>query len=119
MLTNGRLLFSTWFIFALCVGSTAQPDEIKFKRFSLEQGLSESYISCILQDRRGFMWFGTQDGLDRFDGYGFTIFKHNAKDPNSISNNYVTSICEDRYGSIWVGTMGGGLNRFDPKSQHF
>ena len=99
------------------VSSPVQP--IKFDRISLEQGLSQSTINCILQDRYGFMWFGTQDGLNRYDGYNFTVYRHVADDPNSLSANYVWSLYEDKDGALWIATDGGGLDRFDRDTGKF
>lgn len=83
--------------------------EFRFKRYSLEQGLSQGSVYAIEQDRRGFLWVGTQDGLNRFDGYRFRVFNHSPFDTTSLSHNRVTSLCADRRGNLWVGT-GRGLN---------
>jgi len=85
----------------------AQNRPVKFERLSLEQGLSQSSVYCLLQDRQGFMWFGTQDGLNKYDGYRFTVYKHDVLDSNSLSNNCVNSIYEDRAGTLWIGTQDG------------
>ncbi|NIM96438.1 MAG: response regulator [Anaerolineales bacterium] len=92
---------------------------INFEHLSLEEGLSQSVVTSILQDSQGFMWFGTQDGLNRYDGYEFKIYKHDPDDPNSLSDNFVWSISEDGGGNLWLGTNGGGLDRFDPETQEF
>jgi signal transduction histidine kinase/ligand-binding sensor domain-containing protein len=86
---------------------------LRFDRISVEQGLSHSTVNCILQDSYGFMWFGTSDGLNKYDGYSFTVYKHDPNDPHSLSHYLVTSLFEDSAGMLWVGTYGGGLNRFD------
>jgi GAF domain-containing protein/ligand-binding sensor domain-containing protein/two-component sensor histidine kinase len=88
-------------------------NDIKFDRISLEQGLSQSVVLSILQDSRGFMWFGTQDGLNRYDGYGFVVYKHNPEDPNTLSGDFIWSLHEDRSGALWIGTNGAGLNKLD------
>lgn len=98
--------------------SLAQPRAFDFERISLEQGLSQSVVTCILQDRKGFMWFGTMDGLNKYDGYGFTIYKHDPQDDNSLSNNSITALYEDRFGMLWIGTR-DGLNRFDRVTERF
>lgn len=85
----------------------------KFDRISVEKGLSESIVTCIYQDSRGFMWFGTQNGLNRYDGYKFTIFINNPQDSTSISGNYIRCIYEDSKGNLWIGTESNGLNLFD------
>jgi PAS domain S-box-containing protein len=79
----------------------------QFTRYSLEEGLSQGQIFCIAQDRRGFLWIGTQDGLNRFDGYKFTVFNHAPFDTTSLSHNRITSLCADREGNLWVGTPHG------------
>jgi len=108
-------VFLTLFIIQL---SFAQ-DEIRFKKLSIEHGLSQSTVETIIQDRSGFMWFGTEDGLNRYDGYQFKIFKHDPDDSTSISNNNIWCLYEDHDGYLWIGTFSGGLNRFDPKTDTF
>ena len=93
-------------------GAYAQTGSLKFDHISLEHGLSQSTVNAIVQDGQGFLWFGTQDGLNRYDGYTITVFKHSASDSSSISDNGVWSICRDVSGDIWIGTMRGGLNRY-------
>jgi len=97
----------------------AQAYEFEFDRISIENGLSQSSIFTIVQDQKGFLWFGTQDGLNKYDGYKFTVFKHDPADSFSIADNWITSLCEDYLGHIWVGTAGGGLNKFDPVTEKF
>jgi ligand-binding sensor domain-containing protein/signal transduction histidine kinase len=92
--------------------ATAQPGSLKFDQLSLEQGLSQSTVNAIVQDGLGFLWFGTQDGLNRFDGYAFTVFKQAAVDSATVSDNGIWSLCRDRDGDIWIGTTRGGLNRY-------
>ncbi len=103
------------------VASTAQfPPEnrIRFDNISTEQGLSQSTVTAILQDRQGFMWFGTEGGLNKFDGYQFTVYKHDPQDPKSVSDSVITSLYEDRDGTLWVGTS-AGLDRLDRRSGAF
>jgi len=89
------------------------------RTFTIQDGLSQVLVTSILQDRRGFMWFGTKDGLDRFDGYSFKVYKSQPEDPYSLSDNYILCLKEDRKGRIWVGTWGGGLDVYDPASGRF
>jgi ligand-binding sensor domain-containing protein/signal transduction histidine kinase len=91
----------------------------EFERISIEQGLSESSVWCIWQDRQGFMWFGTEDGLDKYDGRVFTVYKHAPEDRNSLSQNKIRAIYEDHLGVLWVGTASVGLNQFDSESGRF
>ncbi|MBC6951109.1 hybrid sensor histidine kinase/response regulator [candidate division KSB1 bacterium] len=97
----------------------AQERAIAFKHLTIDDGLSQSSVLCILQDRKGFLWFGTQDGLNKYDGYRFTVYRHEASDSTSLSENYVESIYEDRSGTLWIGTIGGGLNRFNRDTETF
>ncbi len=90
-----------------------------FDRIGLEHGLSQSTVYAIVKDRLGFLWFGTQDGLNRFDGYTMTVFKHNAADSNSLSDNVVWSLLSDRDGNVWIGTERGGLNKFVSHEKRF
>ncbi|MBV9988886.1 MAG: response regulator [Chitinophagaceae bacterium] len=98
---------------------SAQPRQLKFLHLDRDAGLSQSNVTCILQDSRGFMWFGTRDGLNKYDGYQFTVYKNNLDDPATISNNFITNIIEDKAGVIWIATWGGGLNRFDRDKNRF
>jgi len=82
-------------------------------------GLSQSSVNCILQDKKGFIWLGTRDGLNKFDGYSFKSFKNEPNNPASISNNEITCLCQDDSGLLWIGTRGGGLNIYDPHSESF
>ena len=97
----------------------AQNQPVKFEHITPEHGLSNSQILCILQDRQGFMWFGTLDGLNKYDGYSFTVYKHDPANPKSLSDNSISSLCEDRSGVLWIGTTGGGLNKFDRETNTF
>jgi ligand-binding sensor domain-containing protein len=92
---------------------------LKFEHITLEQGLSDVSVNSIFQDSIGFMWFGTDDGLNKYDGYNLTIYRHDPDDNNSIKDNIIESIYEDRSGSLWVGTLRGWLERFDRKTQKF
>ena len=91
----------------------------RFSHISTEQGLSSSEVWSVLRDRRGFMWFGTLDGLNRYDGYKMKVFKHALTDPNSLSDNKIRTVYEDRAGTLWIGTWSGGLNRYERESETF
>ncbi len=107
------------FFAALAVPLRAQQDDLAFKHLSIEQGLSQSIVDAVIQDRRGFMWFVTEDGLNRFDGYEFVVYKHDARNPASLVHNEIKCIAEDRMGALWVGTFYRGLERFDPATETF
>lgn len=97
----------------------SQNKHLKFEHLQTDLGLSQSNVISILQDSRGFMWFGTRDGLNKYDGYKFTVYKNDPKNKRSISNNYVPDIDESSNGDLWIATWGGGLNRFDRKKGTF
>lgn len=103
----------------LAKAAVAGQDNIRFGRYTQQQGLSQQAVMAVMQDRNGFMWFATQEGLNRFDGYQFRVFYHNPDNANSLSNDAVYSIIEDHQGYLWLGTYGGGLDRFDPVSETF
>ncbi|UCE20320.1 MAG: SpoIIE family protein phosphatase [Gemmatimonadota bacterium] len=100
------------------VNLNAQHIDVQFKHLSIEHGLSQSNVQAILQDTRGFMWFGTEDGLNRYDGYNFVEYRHDSNDPKSLSHNFVRALHEDREGILWIGTE-NGLNRFDREQEIF
>ena len=92
---------------------------LRFEHLTITDGLSQNAVLALLQDEQGYIWVGTQDGLNRYDGYSFTYFKNDPNDPNSISFNSVSALYEDGDGTLWVGTLGGGLNHFDPRTNKF
>jgi len=95
-----------------------QSQSSNFKHFTLENGLSQSSISCILKDSQGFMWFGTEDGLNKYDGTNFTIYSHIPDDNESLSSSNIYSIVEQGDGFLWIGTK-NGLNYFNPNTEKF
>lgn len=97
---------------------SAQGDNTRFEHISWEDGLSQVTVQSIIQDSRGFMWFATEDGLNKYNGYEFTIYRHNAADSGSLCSNRVTDLFEDSRGALWVGTK-YGLSRFDKNTQRF
>ncbi len=97
----------------------AQPQDLKFTNITIEHGLSHSKVNCIYQDRQGFLWFGTNEGLNKYDGYNFTAFQPDPDNPKSISANLIRCMLEDSNGNFWVGTEAGGLNRFDRNNKTF
>lgn len=96
----------------------AQQKSISFKRLTINDGLSQNTIFCIYQDHRGFMWFATEDGLNRYDGYEFKIFKNEPNQPRSLQNNQVNVIAEDANKQLVVGTA-GGLSFFNRETEDF
>jgi ligand-binding sensor domain-containing protein/two-component sensor histidine kinase len=112
--------FSAAVIFTVFVPfAEGQIDQANFTRILSENGLSQNTVHCILQDSKGFMWFATEDGLDEYDGYSFTVYKNIPHDSNSISDNFIWTIFEDDDGTLWIGTNSGGLCRFDREYEKF
>ncbi len=92
---------------------------IRFQQISIEEGLSQSVVTSIVQDQTGFLWIGTPDGLNRYDGYTLKIYRPDPADPNSISHAWITALLPDADGSLWIGTDQGGLNHYDPQTGIF
>ncbi|HVX26692.1 MAG TPA: two-component regulator propeller domain-containing protein [Parafilimonas sp.] len=99
--------------------SICQKSELQFNHFKTDDGLSQSNVLCILQDSRGFMWFGTREGLNKYDGYKFTVYKNDPKNINSISGNFISAVIQSRDGSIWIATWGGGLCKYNIEKDQF
>ena len=115
-LLNYLLLFAAMVINSI---AQAQYQYLQFDHIGIEQGLSNSNVICILQDSRGFMWFGTWDGLDKYDGYTIKVYKNDPLDKTSIGHNYINSIVECKNGDLWLGTEGGGISYFDRNKEKF
>lgn len=90
--------------------------DLRFTHLTTNDGLSQGYVTAILQDRRGFMWFATRDGLNRYDGSTFVVYKHNPNDPGSLNSNFIQDLMEDDSGCLWIGTD-TGVNKFDPTTE--
>ena len=105
----------------LTVAAEASGDEnqMRFGRLTLEDGLSNGSILAMLQAKRGFLWFGTEAGLNRYDGHTFVQYRHDPEVPGSLPHDYVLGLAEDGSGDIWIGTDGGGLGRWDHLTDSF
>jgi signal transduction histidine kinase/ligand-binding sensor domain-containing protein/DNA-binding NarL/FixJ family response regulator len=129
MIGLGRvLLFGLWFMASAMQAVPAQEptatfyapgSSVRFNNISIEQGLSEASVVSMAQDQQGFIWFGTQNGLNRYDGYNFVVYKNDSKNPASLSNNYIYAVAVDQVGTLWIGTFGGGLDHFDARTGQF
>jgi len=126
-MTNYRLP-----LFNFCVNATlcavflfnstlapAQEKSVKFSSLNTNDGLSQNDVKSILKDHEGYMWFTTDDGLNRYDGYHFTVYRHEAKNMHSLPTNNVTTLFEDKAGRLWVGTSGGGVSLYDRNTDSF
>jgi len=108
-------------LMGLCIVAMAysQVSRLEFERYSVEQGLSHNSVNSMLQDTRGFLWVGTRNGLNRFDGYEFTVFKDDPLDSSSLSDDYIFTLQEDHEGNIWAATWTGGVNKLERTSGRF
>ncbi|NJK94955.1 MAG: hypothetical protein HC905_08615 [Bacteroidales bacterium] len=134
LMNPGTNVFSYWFpgfkevyyffllIVFLCLtvsaGSQESASYIR-RTYNSSMGLSNNNVLCIQQDHLGYIWIGTEDGLNRFDGVNFKIYRYNAREKGSISSSNILFIYEDRDSILWVGTRGGGLNRYNRQTDDF
>ncbi|MBK8228027.1 MAG: response regulator [Flavobacteriales bacterium] len=120
MSTGARACIAIVACLLAAAASRAQVDTllIPLRHLSIEDGLSQGMVGSILQDRAGFMWFATKDGLNRYDGYSFKVFRHDPQDSSSVRDNHILKIFEDSKGLLWIGTN-SGLDVFDPATEVF
>jgi len=111
-----------WFFFLLTgfamLNSYSQKPALYFKRLTQSNGLSNNKVNCILQDKRGFIWIGTDDGLNRYDGNNFVVFKNTPGQASGISGNTITDLHEDKDEVLWIATSDGGITKYDRRLQH-
>ena len=107
------------FLLSLSIYGQSRTQNLQFTNITSKQGLAQNIVNCIIQDKKGFLWIGTANGLQRYDGHRFKLYQHQLHNPNSLSNNYVLTLLEDQKGHIWIGTLGGGLNRLNPDTEEF
>lgn len=116
-LLSSHVWLLLWLTFA--VQALGQTTEVSFEHIGIEEGLSHSNVQCIIQDKTGYIWFGTYDGLNRYNGYSVDIYKSDLKDSASLGDNNIYSMLLDNAGVLWIGTKYGGLSRFDEKTETF
>ncbi|MBI3519719.1 MAG: hypothetical protein HY062_10230, partial [Bacteroidetes bacterium] len=120
IIKNNQKIKLFWFVLMyMLVQSFGVSQNLKFKRLSIEEGLSAVTVNAIYQDSQDFIWIGTQDGLNRYDGYHFKAFKNDPLNPKSISSNDVKCILEDKFGTIYFGSNGGGLSIYNKYTETF
>src|SRR5215831_4204716 len=101
-------------------GQTPPPTKfLSFNALTINDGLSQGMVNTILQDHFGFMWFGTKDGLNRYDGYHFIVFRHDPSDTNSLADNFIQQVFEDSRGWLWIGTSDHGVDLFNRETETF
>ena len=109
-----KIRWLIFFVFFIIGGyAVAQAPSLYFNRITTQNGLSHNKVNCILQDQRGFIWMGTDDGLNRYDGRRFVVFRHEPGNKASISGNIITDLIEDEKGILWIATSDGGLTKYD------
>ncbi|MBN2011865.1 response regulator [candidate division KSB1 bacterium] len=121
MRINSKIVFNIIPFVLLCVFTAnvyPQYKSLQLDHLTTDNGLSQSTITCICQDNQGFMWFGTYDGLNKYDGYKFTIYRHLPDDSSSLSDNVIWAILEDNNGDLWIGTR-DGLNLYNRDLDNF
>ena len=116
-----RRVMGTWWIglslLMLSAPLFSQPGMLRFEHIGADHGLSHQTVTSIFQDRWGYVWFGTIDGLNRFDGYRCKVYKHDPNDPTSISSSFIHGMMEDQHGNLWIGTRDGGLSVLTPEGR--
>ena len=116
---NSYLILFLAAAFGVYAQSQTQTRDYIFHHINMEAGLSQSTVNCMIQDKKGYLWFGTANGLNKYDGYNFNVYVNDPADTTSISDNGILSLFEDKDGYIWIGTVGGQLNKFDRKRGTF
>lgn len=111
-------MFFVLLLFSFSGNSQVQTESLRFEHIGVEEGLLNEKITALLQDSKGFLWFGTFDGLYKYDAYSFTKYQFDPTDSNSLSQNFIYTIFEDKYGTIWVSTF-EGLCKFDRSTEKF
>lgn len=113
-----RLTIVLFISFLPQILSAAEPEQVTFMHIGLKEGLSQSTVFSIDQDKRGNMWFATYDGVNKYDGYAFTVYQHNVSDSTTIANDIARIVKVDSYGRIWIGTR-EGLSFYDEEKDIF
>jgi ligand-binding sensor domain-containing protein/signal transduction histidine kinase len=113
------IILSILNLFFLYAGAWAQVKDLRFKNVGVQEGLSHEKVYCTLQDSKGYMWFGTRNGLSLYDGYNFTVYRNDPENSNSLTSNHIQVLHEDSQGNIWIGTYDGGLNVYDRYTNTF
>ncbi len=109
----------TLFLVGTNLSVSAQEDPLNFTSITSKEGLSSNIVHAILKDRYGLMWFGTEDGLNKFNGTEFTVYRYDPHNKFSLRSNEISSLCEDKAGRLWIGTVGGALHRYDRNKDWF
>src|SRR5688572_3060039 len=98
----------------LALDACAAVGNLRFETLATEEGLAENSVKAIAEDRQGFLWFGTENGLNRFDGLEFTVFRAGGDPARELAEDHVNALLVARDGTLWIGTFGGGASHYDP-----
>ena len=114
-------MFYLWILFYLIIPLQVRLFAVnrEFTRLTIENGLSQSTVFDIIQDKKGYLWVTTQDGLNRYDGYTFKVFRHSITDSQSISDNSLSRLIQDKNGDIWISGANGNINRYHYENGKF
>ncbi len=114
-------LFTAGLLSLLLISNTFAKDGLspRFERLRVEHGLSSNELNKIIQDKQGFLWFASRNGISRFDGNDFRVFNHDPDNSNSLADNFAYDLIESSSGHFWIGYWGGGVSKFDPKTETF
>ena len=117
---TGMIYKFFFFLFLIShISIIAKGDRIRIERVSLEEGVSHNMVFSVMQDSKGFMWFGTMFGLIQYDGKKYTVYRHDPNNDSTLSNDDIVTMLEDKSGNLWAGSFGGGLNKFNRASGNF
>ncbi|RZK38878.1 MAG: response regulator, partial [Pedobacter sp.] len=115
-----KILLCSLLLYFACTGLIqAQQSNLNFTSLQIKDGLSSNTVNAIVKDHFGLMWFGTEDGLNKYDGSDFTVYRFKADDPSGLQANDIRALHEDKFGNLWIGTSGGSLSLFDRKKDTF
>ncbi|MEO6849377.1 MAG: two-component regulator propeller domain-containing protein, partial [Mucilaginibacter sp.] len=113
---NGALV---WLIAFCTAGAVKAQSNIKFTTLTVKEGLSSNTVNAIVKDKYGVMWLGTANGLSKFDGTNFTVYRRDTENPYSLSSDGILSLYEDHSGTLWIGSDAGGISYYDRKFDRF
>jgi ligand-binding sensor domain-containing protein len=114
-----RLYYIIPFFLLFHQNISGQDKPVLFSHLTTNEGLSHSSVNCILKDKYGFLWFGTDDGLNKYDGYTFKVFRNHPSNPKTIPYNTIMCLFEDKSGELWVGTSGRGIVKYNREDDSF
>ncbi|PWE01320.1 ligand-binding sensor domain-containing protein [Marinilabilia rubra] len=119
MKKNPKVYFFLFLLYGFLASSVEGRNHVELPNFDIGKGLSNNSVNVLFQDDYGFLWIGTEDGLNKYDGYGFKIYRHDPSNKYSIAGNHIQAIVQDDEKNLWIGTLNGGLSRLDYSTGKF